>query len=126
MEKEIKDWVINLDNLSIESIDKFVKEKISGKVTTTQLRKFYGSVKEIEIRYRLKPDSFRKIEVKLLLPAMAYAVGRAEDRNKPALKDLFKVLENGIGAINSLNEFKNFVKIFEAIVAYNKFYEEKK
>ena len=68
----------------------------------------------------------------LLKPKLAYAVGRVKDGKKYyKIEDLYNVLTKAIDVVVS-NEtkdkskaFKNFIAIFEAIVAYHKAYIEK-
>jgi len=83
------------------------------KVKTTQLRKFFGAVKKIQADFENK-----KNEIVLLSPKLAYAVGRNKN-NK--VKDLYSLLNPLINNINEdKKKFKNFVNVFEAIVAYHK------
>lgn len=62
----------------------------------------------------------------MLKPMLAYAVGR--DKKKTKTKEFGEEMSKGIDAIrledevHAKNDFKNFLKIFEAIVAYHKFY----
>lgn len=82
-------------------------------VKTSQLRKFFGAVKKIQADF----DN-SKGEIILLNPQLAYAVGRNQ-RSK--IKDLYEVLSPLIEAIGEdKTRFKNFVNVFEAIVAYHK------
>ncbi len=84
------------------------------KVKTSQLRKFFGAVKKIQADFENQ-----KHEIILLLPKLAYAVGRNKENSK--IKDFYDLLEPLIKDINEdKKKFKNFVNIFEAIVAYHK------
>ena len=85
-------------------------------LTTNQLRKFFGEVKRQEL------NGYDPTEFILLKPKLAYAVGR--DKNTTKIKDFYKVMSNAIDAVTNENEFNNFIKIFEAIVAYHKASEE--
>lgn len=89
-------------------------------LTTNQLRKFYGEVKRLQMR---KFDDI-KTDFILLKPKLAYAVGRAKKQNK--IKDFYEVISYLIDNVKSTNDFENFIKFFEAIVAYHKFYENEK
>lgn len=84
-------------------------------MSTSQLRKFFGEVKRIEMQYN--PS-----DVAMLNPLLAYAVGRDEGKTK--IKDFQVEISKAISAITTEKEFKNFVDIFEAIVAYHKCYEK--
>lgn len=84
-----------------------------GAMSTSQLRKFFGEVKRIEMQYNAS-------DVAMLNPLLAYAVGRDEGKTK--IKDFQKEISVAISATTNKEEFKNFVQIFEAIVAYHKMY----
>lgn len=88
-------------------------------LTTSQLRKFFGEVK------RQQAKGYDKSEFILLKPKLAYAVGRAKDEDAK-IHDFYHVLAPVIEKIENEKEFKNFIKIFEAIVAYHKAAEESK
>jgi CRISPR-associated protein Csm2 len=118
-----KDWVKDIKKIDLQTVQTFCSNEKDGigKITTTQLRKFFGAVKSIDMTYRLKPHEFNPIEVKLLLPALAYAVGREKNEKKQALEKLYNVLKAGIDEVKTIDEFNNFVSLFEAIVAYKKY-----
>lgn len=90
----------------------------SKKLTTNQLRKFFGEVKRQQMR------KFDRSELILLKPKLAYAVARAEKGSK--IGDFYNVITDAIDKVQNEKEFKNFIKIFEAIVAYHKAAEENK
>lgn len=96
---------------------------VGEKMTTSQLRKFFGEVKRQQIH------GYNESSFVMLSPKLAYAVGRAKKEMKNGVKyckieDFLKVFENAIKQVgNSENKdkaFKNFIAIFEAIVAYHK------
>lgn len=93
-------------------------EKVE-KLTTSQLRKFFGEVKRQQM---MGYDSTSFI---LLKPKLAYAVGRAKGK-KSKISDFYLVLADMIDKVGNEHDFKNFIKIFEAIVAYHKASEEGK
>lgn len=86
-----------------------------SKMSTSQLRKFFGEVKRIEMQYN--PS-----DVAMLNPLLAYAVGRDEGKTK--IKDFQVEISKAISEVKNEEDFKNFVQIFEAIVAYHKCYEK--
>lgn len=86
-----------------------------GAMSTSQLRKFFGEVKRIEMQYNAS-------DVAMLNPLLAYAVGRDEGKTK--IKDFQEEISKAISTVTDEKEFKNFVDIFEAIVAYHKCYEK--
>ncbi len=98
-------------------------------LTTGQLRKFFGEVKRIDA------DVVKhKAEIPMLKPLLAYAVGRDKKStrngmvNSSRIEEFGKELTNAIDGIRYDNDdilksdYKNFVQIFESIVAYHKFY----
>ncbi|RLF97726.1 type III-A CRISPR-associated protein Csm2 [Thermococci archaeon] len=97
------------------------------KLNSTQLRKFFDEVKQIEIE--VKEKGWENVEGKLylLIPSIKYAKAR-----KLCSREFVYFIENSIKKINEteneeekIKRFKNFVKIFEAIIAYHKYYEKK-
>jgi len=90
------------------------KEKIERKkLTTSQLRKFFGEVKRQQIK------GYNDTDFVLLLPKLAYAVGRVGD-NDAKINDFNFVISHAIKTVSNSDDFKRFIKIFEAIVAYHK------
>lgn len=90
-----------------------------AKLTTNQLRKFFGEVK------RQQMSGYNETDFVLLKPKLAYAVGRAKDP-KAKINDFYHVISNAIDQVYDEESFKRFIKIFEAIVAYHKAAEESK
>lgn len=93
------------------------------KLNTNQLRKFFGAVRDIE---KKKEWSDIEPELYLLKPKFAVSVGR-----KLIPKDFFKVMNVCLNKIDvgetddeKKENFNTFVKFFEAIVAYHKYYHE--
>ena len=96
------------------------------KVSTSQLRKFFGALKQIQADFGNK-----KGEVILLDAKLAYAVGRDVDnktgKNKTKIKEFYDLVSPIIRVVNEEKaKFKYFVDVFEAIVAYHKEKEEVK
>lgn len=86
------------------------------KLTTSQLRKFFGEVK------RQQMEGYNETEFVLLKPKLAYAVGR--DTNHTKIDDFYKVMSNLMDLVKDEKTFQNFIYVFEAIVAYHKASEE--
>lgn len=87
------------------------------KLTTNQLRKFFGEVKRQQLQ------GYNESSFVMLKPKLAYAVGRADGKNKIA--DFYKVISEAMSHVKDEAQFRNFVQIFEAIVAYHKAAESK-
>lgn len=91
-----------------------------NKLTTNQLRKFFGEVK------RQQMIGYNETEFVLLKPKLAYAVGRVKPSRggAPKIKDFYEVMSQAIDLVKNESDFRNFIKVFEAIVAYHKAAEE--
>lgn len=105
--------------LAKNKTDNSGKEIRDTKLTTSQLRKFFGEVK------RQQAIGYNPTDFILLKPKLAYAVGRTKKPNT-CLHDFYKVMANAIDTVENEKQFKNFIKLFEAIVAYHKAAEESK
>ncbi len=99
-----------------------------GPLSTGQIRKFYGEVKRIGANI-----SGNKSDILMLRPFLAYAVGRDKKFdpqlrrmiNKTKIKDFEEEMSVALSAIREdhlISDFQNFEQIFEAIVAYHKYY----
>lgn len=96
-------------------------------LTTSQLRRFFGEVK------RQQMVGYNESDFVMLKPKLAYAVGRAKKTAKKdkhcKIIDFFYVMSDAIDKVETSQDknkaFKNFISIFEAIVAYHKAAENK-
>ncbi|MEZ0542917.1 type III-A CRISPR-associated protein Csm2 [Fibrella arboris] len=87
-------------------------------VKTSQIRKFFGALKRIQVDF----DNL-KSEIILLEPRLAYAYGKAKggDGGKEGLKHMYDTLGPLIKKIDiNPEKFNRFVQITEAVVAYHK------
>lgn len=97
------------------------KDGDKKELSTSQLRRFFGELKKIQNDLKSNEANFI-----MLRPQLAYAVGRDYDDKKKGTKTkidaFYKALAHLINEKVAKNEkqFKNFVKILEAIVAYHK------
>lgn len=89
------------------------------KLTSTQIMKFLGKLKRIKIAIAGKTDGFNieKQTIKLLEPQLAYAVGKKKGSK---IKELYKQIQPAFSIINNEKQFKNFVNLMEAVVAFHK------
>ena len=101
--------------------DQVAKATIKS-LNTNQLRKFFGVVKKLEqknVWSDIEPDFY------LLKPQLAAAVGRG---NIP--KNFYNFIMVCMRKVDvgseedKLDSFNTFIKLFESIVAYHKFYEK--
>ena len=80
-------------------------------------------------------NGYDETDFQMLKPKLAYAVGRAEkekssEKNKHfKIRDFYEVMVDAIDKVEKSEDkdkaFKNFISIFEAIVAYHKAAEKK-
>lgn len=86
-------------------------------LSSSQLRKFFGAVKKIQADF-----ANQKGDIILLDPKLAYAVGRDTGKKKTKIKIFYEELLRDL--IRNVNEdkkrFKNFVDVFESIIAYHR------
>jgi CRISPR-associated protein Csm2 len=104
-EEAVKDMV-----RAAESLGQHLKNK---KVTSTQLRNAYGTMKKLEM---VGWNAKTRTKVMLIKPRLAYAA----ERHGHGMKDLNNVIGWAIDAIRDEEEedFRRFCNFFEAIVAY--------
>lgn len=98
-------------NEQINKLKSFMQGLLSrtDNITSSQLRNIFSVAKKA----KKKEDLF------LMRPKIAYAYGRAE---KPELKKLLFFLDSQIQNITNDSDVKKFQELFEAIVAYHKYY----
>lgn len=95
------------------------------KLTTSQIRSCFGMLRKIEVSARTKDGKLSEgayRELIFLKPMLAYQAQRyRETHRSDALFQLKRVLEPAIDSVGlSLQAFRNFLKFFEAIIAYHK------
>lgn len=100
--------------------DKIAK---NTQLDTTQLRKFFGAIREME-----KMDEWEKMETDfyLLKPKLAYAKGRG--LIKLPFYQFMMACMSKVDVGNDTEKMENFkvmVNFLEAVVAYHKFYNER-
>ena len=90
---------------------------------TTQLRRFFGAVKEIETKLNGKSWEDVEADFYLLKPKLAYAKGR-----KLIPSEFYEVVKTSMNKVDVGNSkdkianYKMFVKFLESVVAYHKFH----
>lgn len=131
MEKFQKQWIDSIGKETIEWTEKLGKE-LAKKLTTSQIRKFFGEVKRIENKSK-DADKEISTDIAMLKPLLFYTLGRALDNNasKEGVQLFATSISNIVEAVLEnknfvVQRFRNFVKIFESIVAYHKYYEKSK
>ena len=128
-ESEISGKVTKTTVAFAEKFGKYLAEgnDYEEALTTSQLRRFFGEVK------RQQMNGYDETDFQMLKPKLAYAVGRAQKASKKAkrfkIRDFYEVMVDAIDKVEESQDkdkaFKNFISIFEAIVAYHKAAENK-
>ena len=127
---EMDSWAKQFGKYLCAIKDKDDDQNKKAALTTGQLRRFFGEVKHIESDIKKYKSDI--IMLKLLL---AYAVGRDIKKtkggnvNKTRIDAFAKEITKAIDVVlegksddEIISRFKNFVKVFEAVVAYHKYY----
>lgn len=110
-----------------DSFGKFLAPQDGGNdkkaLTTSQLRRFFGEVKRIQMQ-----KEYDMASIAMLNPMLAYAVGRDKDKygvSKTRIAEFQEEISKAVSAIRTdhkQEDYDNFINIFEAIVAYHKYY----
>jgi len=90
----------------------------------TQLRKIFHHVKDLQKELNNDPDKkFDRSKVALIMPALAYAVGRGLIPN-----DFYEVMKMVFGAekCKTREDFITAANFLEAVMAYHKYHEKMK
>lgn len=120
------DWIINgIKPESVSWASDFAEHlsEDPGKLTTSQLRKFFGELKRIQA---LGYSEKTKVDFIMLKAKLAYATGRSIKKGeKGKISDFSDQLAKGIDKVSTLEQFKNFTNLVESIVAYHKLFENK-
>jgi len=122
----IESWIKKgPDNTTLEAINQFSRD-IAGDVTRAQIRQIFSKMKNIEAK-GINEEKLvaQKSEFLMLKPLLAYAAGRHKKTGLTNLKDaLTQAIDQVSAAGNEDKEwklrFKNFCKLFEAILAYHR------
>ncbi|GCD77997.1 type III-A CRISPR-associated protein Csm2 [Thermaurantimonas aggregans] len=117
------EWITNgMDKEADKFCEKFGEHLATReKLSTSQLRNFYGELKRIQLNGVEK----NKQNIQLLRPKLAYnAARKTNEGNSNAGKTFYNALKNIFRQVNLTEEknFINFVSLIEAILAYHKYY----
>lgn len=97
--------------------DRIAEKK--GKMKFTQIRKFFGHIKEIEKKIKGKKDDspIDVSELYMLMPELAYGYGR-----EVVSKEFYDVMKICIAGkkIQTVKDFNRFVELLTAVIAYHK------
>lgn len=120
-ETDVKAWVENGPSPKLlESTRVFGELLADKKLTISQIRQVFTKLKAIEAKgYK----EGQRVDFMMLKPFLAYAAGR---QNNDGLKEFKTKMTCGIEAVingdaaTEGQRFKNFCKLFEAVLAYHK------
>lgn len=117
---DVKTWVENGPSPQLLEDTRMLGKRLAEKrLTTSQIRQVFTKLKAIEA----KGYQDQKIEFMMLKPFLAYAAGR---QNNDGLREFKERMTSGIEAViggdtaGESQRFKNFCKLFEAVLAYHK------
>lgn len=108
--------------------DVIARDHLGKEMKTTQLRKVFTAIKQmdIKVRGRQDDDNFGDQGLFMLVPQLAYAKARGFVNKE--FYDLMKIIigDGQKGKIKKVKDFKRFSEFMTAIVAYHKFHHSKK
>lgn len=121
--KEIEAKVFAPPEQWAESI---AKDHLGKDMKTTQLRKVFTSIKQMELKSKGKRDdeAFNDPSLYMMIPHLAYA--KARGFIKDGFYNLIKTVigDGNNSKIQSVGDFKRFAEFMTAIVAYHKQYSK--
>ncbi len=113
VQKEFKSsWISSgIDKELVDFAEKVGKYLVYKKMTTSKIRNIYSEIKRIQMNFNDEKAAFY-----LLKPKVAYAYGRDKSigKFKEVFDECFKYIDD------KKDNYENFCKIMEAIVAYHK------
>lgn len=91
----------------------------------TQIRKFFGHIKKIEateIKGKKDMDKVESSKLYLLMPELAYGVGR-----KVVNREFYEVMKICLSKnkIKTVADFRRFIELLTAVIAYHKLSERR-
>jgi len=118
-DKNTINLIINGDSKTLVTVAEDLGKRFnSKKLTTSQIRNVFNSVKNMEMK------GFNEKELLLLKPKLAYAASRPGAST--GTRELRTVLSDAIDCVEGKEEnFVNFCDFFEAILAYHRAAEKK-
>lgn len=114
------EWITTgVNDACMELCEELAKDMVDKKVSSSFLRNIFGELR------RLEAGDFEnhRSEFVMLRPKMAYACGRAIERNpksKGVLDALLEFYKQMAKEVETTAHFKNLVSVMEAIVAFHK------
>lgn len=120
--EQIRQWVVSGPSKGlIEKADEFGQKLKEQELTTSQIRQVFTKMKNIESKGL---DQTRLGDFLMLKPFISYAAGRQD--KCMGLQKLKGLVCDGIDCVADAkgealqSHFRNFVKLFEAVLAYHR------
>jgi CRISPR-associated protein Csm2 len=101
----------------------------AANVPASQIRRFYGDMLALERRLATGTDipaEAVQAHMALLKAKAAYSFKRAERRQEQFPRELLQFFVDHAAAVRDRKDFDAFRRVFEAVIAYHKFYEPKR
>ncbi len=117
----------------VTEAERFGKELADDKLSKSQIRSAFGTVRQIEAAWTREADANESLrllrEVLLLKPRLAYQAKRDRSGSVRPLADVLTVAIDKVAEPNDhltrSDRFERFVDLFEAILAYHTAFEKK-
>ena len=96
-----------------------------NKITSTQLRRFFGAVRADERRFNLQQGQTADSEVQvamMMLKTKAYYAAARDRKHKP----IADFCDHHAKLVKTHTDFTHFLRHFEAVTAYHKYFEKGK
>jgi CRISPR-associated protein Csm2 len=100
-------------------------EQTSNPLKSTQMRRFYDEFKAIErkvLRGRGTQEQEANFDRDRALIMMFKAKAVYAEKRRVSPRTFTEFIFNHMASINDLKDFQAFIKVFEAVVAYHRFY----
>ena len=103
---------------------KLIAESFKGEMRNSQLRKFYDEILKRKLIIELKKEHEREDEFKRQLPYIKMMIAKVYYalKRRTVGQNFKRFIEDNIGKVKTLKEFLVFCDLFEAVVAYSKYY----
>lgn len=99
-------------------------------INTNQVRNIFGAIVKMRNDYDngKKGEKYQDIrrEMILLKPKLAYAAAKQQEKMGPFMDTFTRLIDLVENSKDQEKAASSFFEFFEAVVAYHKFYEEKK
>lgn len=108
---DYNEYIVKIKEYLSKYINRNQTRKKADNISSSQLRNIFSKVKPCKNR---KPE-----ELYMIRPHLAYAAGRADNRD---FKEILFFFDQLISTVKDENDVNNFVDFFESIIAYHKYY----